>query len=75
MKRCATVLAAVVLCLGCGYVETSRVITGPPGPPFGGQVGVFMETAPPPPQFVEVAILQTIGYGLKADLANVVGGK
>jgi len=72
MKRFAAVLTAALLPLGCGSIETSRVMTGPPGAPYSGPVAVVMESAPPPPQFVEVAILQANGYGSRADLANVI---
>jgi len=74
MMRLAFAFAAAMALCGCGRVQTSRVITGPTGAPFAGQVAIVMENAPPPAQFVEVAILQSIGYGMSADLASVVGG-
>ncbi len=74
MSRARCVLAAAVLVPGCflGSVDVSRVMTGPPGAPYPGAVAIVMENAPPPPQYVEVAILQAIGYGSSADMANVV---
>lgn len=73
MNRLAAALFSLaVLLAGCGTVQVSRVLTGPPGAPYSGPVAVVMEGGPPPPQYVEVAILQGIGYGSQADMANVV---
>ena len=72
MLRAVLVVASTLALAGCSRVITSRVLTGPPGPPYGGPGAVIMETAPPPANFVEVAILQAIGYGWNANLARVV---
>jgi hypothetical protein len=73
MTRALAVLAATLVA-GCvmGRVDVSRVLTGPPGAPYQGAVAVVMEGGAPPPQYVEVGILQAIGYGNRADMANVV---
>jgi hypothetical protein len=65
-------VATALLLSGCARMVTSRVITGPVGPPHAGPVVVVMENAPPPPHFVEVALLQAIGHGQSANLAKVV---
>ncbi|MBI5501216.1 MAG: hypothetical protein HY907_13300 [Deltaproteobacteria bacterium] len=75
MIRGALTAVPMVLALcGClfGRVETSRVLTGPAGPPYAGPVAIVMENAPPPASFVEVGILQAIGYGTYANLARIV---
>jgi hypothetical protein len=72
VKRLVLLLVLLGCMLQCSRTDTNRVITGPRGAPYGGTVAVYMETAQPPPQFVEVAIVQAIGYGFDADLAHVV---
>lgn len=74
MTRAVRIVFPLVLLLaGCGYVVGSHLITGPVGPPHSGPVTVVMENAPVPFAFTEVAVLQAIGHGVRANLADVLG--
>ncbi len=67
-----------VLCVlalsGCGRVQNHHVLTGAPRAASAGDVRVLMENAPVPEGFVEVAIVQSVGSGFKAELAPVISG-
>jgi hypothetical protein len=59
---------------GCGTLTTHHVMTGPAGPPRDGDVRVVIEGAPEPPGLQEVAIIQSVGTGIHANLEDLVGG-
>jgi hypothetical protein len=66
-----------VLCValsGCGSLTTHNVLTGAPAPPHGGGARVFLQGQPVPPGLREVAIVQAVGTGTKADLESVTSG-
>lgn len=58
---------------GCGSLASSHVLTGTPLQRSSG-VRVFMEGQGSPTTFREIAIIQTVGSGVYANLADVVGG-
>jgi len=56
---------------GCGTLESSHVLTGAPRAQSAG-ARVVMEGQGTPASFQEIAILQTVGSGHYANLADVV---
>ena len=73
MKRGSWMLAMTLLA-GCGTVQTSRVVTGSPQPPYGGNVSVLMDGAGLPQNAVEVALVSSRGTGTMAKLEDVIAG-
>lgn len=73
MKRGTWILVVASLA-GCGTVRTSRVITGSPQPPYGGNVSVLMDGVALPQNAVEVALVSSRGTGTMAKLEDVIAG-
>lgn len=73
MKKQLLALSFVLL-VGCGRLVVDHVVTGAPGPAYGGPVRVAMETDPVPPTFQEVALVRARGVGNQANLQAVLGG-
>ena len=59
---------------GCGTVDTHRVVSGHAYTPHAGPVAIGMEGAPVPPDLEEVAIIQAVGRGTKANMPSVIDG-
>jgi hypothetical protein len=51
------------LAAACVGIKTYHVVTGEPGPVYAGSVAVYMEGAPLPERYEEVALLQAEGAG------------
>jgi hypothetical protein len=62
------------LLAACGSLRTEHVVTGTPRAPREGEVTVVMQGQAPPPDFEEVAIVQTVGIGIYSSLEDVVDG-
>lgn len=72
-SRFCVVALVVFATAGCGAIASSHVLTGTPLQRSAG-VRVFMEGQGAPASFREIAIIQTVGSGVYANLADVVGG-
>jgi hypothetical protein len=72
MKNAILVLAASAL--GCGTLTTHHVLTGPRAGPYSGNVRVVLEGVAEPPGLQEVAIIQAVGDGTRANLESLVSG-
>jgi hypothetical protein len=60
--------------LACGSLEQHRVITGTPRAQQAGEVRVLMDSAPLPPGFAEVALVQAVGTGQQVGDAALLSG-
>ena len=58
----------------CGTIENHHVVTGALAAPYQGQIRIAMENAPVPDDFIEIAIVQSVGTGIKAKLEYVIEG-
>lgn len=77
MTRSARVLlVAASLFLACVVgrsVQADHVLTGTPGAPYAGEVRIFLESAPVPEPFDEIAIVSATGDGPRASLSTILG--
>ena len=67
----AGLLLPIVL-TACGFSEIHEVALRAPEPPSGHTVEIYMGTQAPPRPFYEVALLQVVGHGSEANLADLV---
>jgi hypothetical protein len=68
-------LLLVLACAGlsaCATVRSEHVLTGAPGPAYGGPVAISMEGAALPGRFEEVAIVTAMGTHHLAELPSVM---
>ena len=63
-----------LLLAACGTTTTHSVLTGAPGRPHAGDVGILMGDDAVPAGLTEVGLVQAIGHGTNADLEHVVDG-
>jgi hypothetical protein len=68
----ALVMAAALVLAGCGYTEVHEVVLRAPSGQTGRPVEIYMYGQPPPRAFYEVALLQVVGHGADANLADLV---
>jgi hypothetical protein len=60
--------------VACGSLTTHYVLTGRPQAAYTGDVQIVLEGATAPPNLYEVAIVQAVGGGTKANLEDLVDG-
>lgn len=72
--RWLCLLTASAALLGCGTVTRHHVMSGALAAPHQGPVAIVMEGAPVPGELEEVAIVQAVGHGVKANLPSVIDG-
>ena len=73
MRHAIGLVLALVVC-GCGATRVSHVMTGTARPPTAGAVTLYMESAPPPADFQEIALIQAVGHGGHADMEHAIEG-
>ncbi len=73
MKKHVTLIVLGALAWGCGSIRSEHVLTGRQEAPYAGDVQVVMEGAPQPGGVQEIAILQVVANGNKAELSTALG--
>ncbi len=70
----AAVVGLALVFAGCGYTELHEVVLRTPTAPSGRPIEIYMYGQVPPRPFFEIALLQAIGHGADANLADLVKG-
>ena len=75
-RRTLSVIAPLVVAAlsiaGCGFTEMHEVALRPPSEPTAQRIEVYVGTQRPPRPFFEVSLLQAVGHGSDANLADVI---
>ena len=72
--RIAIAVLPFLVLTGCGTLETHSVVTGAPSAAQTGPVDIVLEGSKEPEGLEEVAIVQAVGRGSKADLEDLIDG-